>query len=166
MYDNARTWGHDSIASPLGLNYWTLPEGSTAGGMETWVLVMNFHPTDPVDIQLVFMTDEGIVMGPADTIPAFARRSYNVGDYVDTYNVSTLVDAATPYIICERSMYGPSREWATNSIGYILGIGNPSTLFTSAGVSAATGPGSLCADLDPAAYTEAFLKAVRDRENR
>ena len=80
-------------------------------------------------------------MGPADTIPAFARRSYNVGNYVNSYDVSTLVDAASPYIICERSMYGPGHEWATNSIGYILGIGNPSALFTSAGVSTASGSG-------------------------
>jgi hypothetical protein len=164
MYDTSRMWGHDSIGSPYRFYNWTLPEGSTEGGMETWILVQT---TDkPANVSLVLMTENGLEM-PAElqniNIPAFCRRSFNLGNYVTSYDVSTLV-VADYYVVCERSMYGPGREWATNSIGYILGLGSASG---TGGASASAGFNAAgTADFDAAAYYNAFLEAARDRENR
>ncbi len=130
MYDSGRTWGTDSIGIPgIAAPFWALPEGSTAGGMETWVLVLNPSSSEAATVSLVFMTDAGIVIPPelqGVALPAFSRRSFNVGDYVQTFDVSTLVDAADP-VVCERAMYGPGRAWAHDSIGYILGWGGISS---------------------------------------
>jgi hypothetical protein len=130
MYNSARTWGHDSVGTPYpsASPLWTLPEGSTAGGMETWVLIQN--PSDtPTTFGVLFMTDTGIVSPPElqdVSLGAKSRRSINVGSYVDSYNVSTWVVGDRP-LACERSMYGPGRAWAHNSIGYAMGMGSPST---------------------------------------
>ncbi len=64
MYDTSRTWGHDSVGSPFIYPLWVLPEGSTGGGMETWILVQNPTNYDGA-FDMIFMTDDGIVPGPA-----------------------------------------------------------------------------------------------------
>jgi hypothetical protein len=38
-------------------------------------------------------------------IPAHSRRSFNLGEYVQTYDVSTKVECAYGEVICERAMY-------------------------------------------------------------
>ncbi|MBU1944641.1 MAG: M23 family metallopeptidase, partial [Actinobacteria bacterium] len=48
------------------------------------------------------------VAGPTDTIPARSRRSYNLGSYVTTYDVSIKVQSAGEGVVCERAMYGLS----------------------------------------------------------
>jgi hypothetical protein len=45
MYGGNRTWAHDSIGVTAPAPVWYLAEGSTEGGMETWVLVQNPNPT-------------------------------------------------------------------------------------------------------------------------
>jgi len=116
MYGNNRAWGHDSIGVISPSPIWYLAEGCTAGGFETWVLVQN-PGDDPVDIDMVFQTDTGPVQGPQSTIPANSRKTYNVGEYVQSYNVSTMVTANNGYIICERAMYGNNRSWGHDSVG-------------------------------------------------
>jgi hypothetical protein len=98
---------------------WYLAEGSTAGGMETYVLVQNPGAT-PVHVNLKFQTDTGEQVIPAlqdVEIAAASRSSFYVNDYVTTYNVSTKVEATDGQVICERSVYGGNRTWATDSIG-------------------------------------------------
>jgi hypothetical protein len=161
MYDSARTWGTDSIGSAsIAAPAWSLPEGSTAGGMETWVLVLN-PSSEAAVVSLVFMTDTGIVIPPdlqGVTLPPFSRRSFNVGAYVQSFDVSTLVDAADP-VVCERSMYGPGRTWAHDSIGYILGLGGVTS--ASAGFSSAGLGGEGPSQVDAAAWLEGFRAAAR-----
>ncbi len=41
VYGGDRTWGHDSAGVTAPAPDWYLAEGSTEGGMETWVLVQN-----------------------------------------------------------------------------------------------------------------------------
>ncbi len=102
---------------------WYLAEGATDGGFETWVLVQNPNP-HPVDIAVTFQTGSGEVAGPADTIPARSRRSYEVSRWAVTNDVSTKVTStAGGYIICERAVYwrpspGAVRYLGTDSIGY------------------------------------------------
>ena len=128
--------------------------------METWVLL--FNPTlNTVTVNLVFMTDTGIVVPPdlqGVSLPALSRRSFNVGAYVQTYDVSTLVDASDT-VVCERSMYGPGRAWAHDSIGYILGLGGVTS--SSAGFSSAGLAGEGPSQIDAAAWLEGFRAAAR-----
>jgi len=99
-----RTWAHDSVGVTSPSTLWYLAEGCTAGDFETWLLVQN--PGDlPAEIDVKLQTGEGEVQGPADTIPARTRRSFNLGDYATTFDVSTTVTASSG-VICERAMYG------------------------------------------------------------
>ena len=111
MYGNGRTWGHDSIGVTVPSSSWYLAEGCTAGGMETWVLVQNPNAS-PVTVDLTLQTETGPISPPAlqdVPIPAASRRSFNLGDFVSTYNVSTQVVSSGGEVICERAMYGNGR---------------------------------------------------------
>lgn len=119
MYGNGRAWGTDSIGAIAPNATWYLPEGSTEGGMETFVLLQNPGFTD-VHANISFQTDGGLVTPPelqGVTIPALSRRTYKVNDYATTYNVSTKVEALDGALVCERAMYGGDRTWAHASIG-------------------------------------------------
>jgi hypothetical protein len=119
MYGNGRAWAHDSIGVTSPSPTWYLAEGSTAGGMETWVLVQNPNP-DPVSVSLTLMTDSGPQNPPQlqnQTVGGNSRTSFPIHQYVTTYNVSTKVEASGS-VICERAMYGNGRAWAHDSIGY------------------------------------------------
>jgi N-acetylmuramoyl-L-alanine amidase len=103
--DGYRAWAHDSVGVTSPASTWYLAEGCTAGEFETWILVQN--PGDnPAEIDMLLQTGEGQAQGPQDTVPAHTRRSYNLGDYVTSYDVSTQVSASGGEIICERAMYG------------------------------------------------------------
>jgi hypothetical protein len=118
VYGNDRTWAHDSIGTASPEYVWYLPEGCTEGGMETFVLVQNPY-TEPIGVNIDFMTSTGLVPGPQDVpIPALSRITFKVNDYVTDWNVSTKVTAIEGGVVCERSMYGNDRSWAHDSIGY------------------------------------------------
>jgi hypothetical protein len=117
-YGPGRAWAHDSIGAPTPLGAWWMAEGSTAGGMETWLLMMNPSTTD-AHVDVTLMTESGPVTPTAlqnYTVPAERRVSVNLGDYVTTYDVSTKVSVIDGGVVCERSMYGPGRAWATSSV--------------------------------------------------
>jgi hypothetical protein len=118
MYGNNRIWAHDSIGTPSTDYLWYLAEGSTMGGMETFVLVQNPNPTQ-VTVDVNFMTSTGPVPGPQGfPIAGNSRVTFKVNDYVTDFNVSTEVIPTGGGVICERAMYGNSRTWAHDSIGY------------------------------------------------
>jgi virginiamycin B lyase len=118
VYGNGRTWGTDSIGAAKPGNIWFLAEGCTAGGMETWVLVMNTKSIQ-VNVDLDFMTSSGVVYGPPYTaIPPLSRVSFNVSEYVEDWDVSTRVYSREGGIVCERAVYGNGRQWAHDSVGY------------------------------------------------
>ena len=110
-----RDWGTCASAVADPARTWYLAEGCTAAGFETWILVQN-PGSSPVDVKMSLQTGSGGVAGPKDTIPARTRRTYNLADYVVSYNVSTKVSASAP-VVCERAMYGNSREWGTGATG-------------------------------------------------
>ena len=119
MYGPDRTWATCSIGTQAPAATWYLAEGCTGEGFETWVLVQN--PGDAaVTVDLTLMTGTGeFSPTPAQDvhIPAFSRRSFNLGEYVDDYDVSTLVEATGGEVVAERSVYGDDRDWGTCSIG-------------------------------------------------
>lgn len=100
--------------APRG-HVWYLAEGSTMGGMETWILVQNPNPV-PATVGLTFMTKNGPVAGPSAVLPPMTRQSWLANNYVTSYDVSTEVTSDQP-VVAERAMYGNSRMWAHNSIG-------------------------------------------------
>jgi uncharacterized repeat protein (TIGR01451 family) len=107
-----------TVSAPA-IETWYLAEGATDGGFETWVLVQNPNP-DPVHIDILFQTDMGEIVDPSLVyieIPALSRRSFNVGDYVTTFDVSTQVNATDGSIIVERAMYWGDRIDGHDSIG-------------------------------------------------
>ena len=96
---------------------WLLPDGATAGGFETFVLIQNPGATD-VTLNLTFMTSTGPVPGPTGyNLAGHSRITFYVNDWVTDFNVSTEV-AASGGVICERAMYGNNRTWAHDSIGW------------------------------------------------
>jgi 5'-nucleotidase/UDP-sugar diphosphatase len=120
MYGNNRTWAHDSIGVTAPAPTWYLAEGSTDGGMETFVLVQN-PGNAAVNVNIAFQTDMGELAPPAlqgVAIPAMSRVTFKANDFVTSYNVSTMVEATNGNVVCERSMYGNDRTWAHDSIGY------------------------------------------------
>ena len=122
VYGPGRQWGHDSIGAEEKSEEWYLAEGSTGGGLETWILVQN--PNDsPAQVSLTYMTPSGPVNGQAATLAANSRKTFFAADVVpDQWSVSTKVTASRP-VIAERSMYGPGRQWGHDSIG----VTGPST---------------------------------------
>ncbi len=122
MYGNGRAWAHDSIGAtiPEPSQEWYLAEGSTGGGMETWLLVQNPYQS-AVHVNITFQTETGPVSPPdlqGVEIPAQSRSTFEVANWVpDHYHVSTFVEAEDGRVICERAMYGNGRAWAHDSVG-------------------------------------------------
>jgi 5'-nucleotidase / UDP-sugar diphosphatase len=119
MYGPGSVWATDSIGTPVPSDTWYLAEGSTDGGMQTYVLVQN--PTaDDVHVNLTFNTDVGDI-SPVDLqgvlIPANSRRTFMVNGWLTSYNVSTYVECLDGEVVVERAMYGGGGAWATDSIG-------------------------------------------------
>lgn len=110
-----RDWGTCASGATAPSRTWYLAEGCTAAGFETWILVQNPGEA-PVGIDMRLYTDKGEVSGPEDTVPPRCRRTYNLADYVTSYNVSTKVRASAG-VVCERAMYGNNREWGTCATG-------------------------------------------------
>ena len=102
-----REAAHDSLGATAPASKWYLAEGSTDGGMETFLLVQN--PGDsPVHVNIKFQTSTGEKVFPqlqGVEIPSKSRRNFKVNDYVTDYEVSTFVEALDGEVICERAMY-------------------------------------------------------------
>lgn len=117
MYGNGRSWGTASIGVPVPRKTWYLAEGSTGGGMETWVTVQNPN-RDDVEVKLTYMTPKGARAGPTATMPPQSRSTFFVADTVpDEWEVSITVTADGP-VVAERAMYGNNRAWGHESIGF------------------------------------------------
>ncbi|MFH1149606.1 MAG: hypothetical protein V1748_03945 [Actinomycetota bacterium] len=117
MYGGGRSWGTNSIGASSTSKTWYLAEGSTNGGMETWVLVQNPNTT-PANIHLTYMTPDGAVKGPDATLEANSRKTFFAADTVpNQWSVSCMVTCDDQEVIVERAMYGNNRSWATNSVG-------------------------------------------------
>ncbi len=89
---------------------WFMAEGATAGGFTTYILVQNPN-ANAISVDLSFMTSVGLQTPPEwqdVEIPAKTRRSFNVGEYVTDFDVSTRVTSEPGMFtgfIAERAMY-------------------------------------------------------------
>jgi hypothetical protein len=106
---------HNSIGVTAPSNSWFLPEGSSAWGFETWVLVQNPNGV-ATDFDLIYMPEDGNYTLKHRVIPANSRRTYSMFDDIGTSDASILVQSTMPVIV-ERSMYRNERRSGTDSIG-------------------------------------------------
>jgi Bacterial Ig domain/IPT/TIG domain len=115
MYWNSRTAGHATIGAPSPNNDWTLAEGCTDYGFETWVLLDN-----PWDAQtaatVTFMKQDGTSVPVSFQLGPHSRMSINAALYVPSASFATAVSADRP-IMVERAMYWNNRGGGTGSIG-------------------------------------------------
>lgn len=124
MYKNDRREGHESIGTMSGATDYYLPEGTTAWGFTTYILVQNPQDT-PTDVTITYMTPSGPKVQPKFTMPANSRKTIRVNDIPEVSNtdLSTKVHGSQS-IMAERAMYWgagtPAGEACHDSIGLIF----------------------------------------------
>lgn len=98
--------------------------GDTQGGIESWALAQNPGPK-PVCVDFTLNTGLGGQVPDLQDVETLGctRRTFNIGNYVTTYDVSTMVGVRDGDMICERAMcWTPSdsgiREQGHNSAGF------------------------------------------------
>lgn len=103
-------------ASKPPMTTWYLPEGCTAGGFETWVLLQN-PGEDRASAEITYMTPSGEIGGPTLILEPESRETVNVSDTVpDAWSVSTMVSSDRP-VVAERATYWKGRTGGHGSIG-------------------------------------------------
>jgi uncharacterized repeat protein (TIGR01451 family) len=101
--------GHASAGTASAGHTWLVPEGSTAGGFDSWVLVANVSPV-ATRAKVTFMGIGGKIKSADVTIPAQARYSLHLNDYVPGQSgVSTLIESNGSLVV-ERAMYWDRNE--------------------------------------------------------
>lgn len=106
---------HQSVGVPAPSKSWYLPEGSSAWGFESWLLVQNPGTAD-ANCTLTYMI-EG--KGPREfvkKVPAHSRRTYNMAADIGAEDASIKVESDQP-VIPERAMYRNDRREGHDSIG-------------------------------------------------
>lgn len=102
------TEGHSATGVTVTGKKWMVPEGSTGGGFDSWVLISNPTAAD-TDATVTFMTASGPAQPITIEVPANTRFTMRVSDYVpDDFHVSTLVETEGQ-IVVERAMYWDRR---------------------------------------------------------
>jgi hypothetical protein len=115
MYWNNRSDGHDCIGTPTPDTAWYLPEGYTAQGFETWILIEN-PADDQRKVTLTFMEPSGKNTVKSYAVPPRSRFTVGVNDILPSTEMSTRVNADGP-IIVERAVYFNNRSGGTDSLG-------------------------------------------------
>jgi hypothetical protein len=108
VYWNNRTAGTCAVGLNRPGTEWYLPEGSTGGGFETWILVQN--PGEATaEVSLTYMNEKGPQAGPILTLPAHSRASVNVASTLpNDWQVSTSMTSDKP-VVAERAVYWNGR---------------------------------------------------------
>jgi hypothetical protein len=143
--DRTMTWlgqgasfaeGHSSVGLTAPDTTWYLPEGSSAWGFETWLLIQNPNAGD-AHCQVTYMLDGGVPVTVEKTVPANTRRSYPMADDIGEADASIMVTSDIP-VAPERSMYRYSRREGHDSVGtnlpsndYYLSEGSTAWGFTT-----------------------------------
>lgn len=104
-------YGHGSIGVNKTAKIWYLPEGSTANGFETWLLVLNPNET-ATTVRFTYMDEEGGNALEQFRMSANSRLTRKLNDVVEMKNkkgVATKVESLDDNeIIVERAMYLPN----------------------------------------------------------
>jgi hypothetical protein len=111
---------HSSVGVTDPSTAWFLPEGSSAWGFETWLLIQNPNAFD-VTCHLTYMIEGDVPAYRDKVVPANSRRTYDMADDIGSHDASIRVETlAGQPVIAERSMYRNSRRLGTESVGATL----------------------------------------------
>ena len=94
---------------------WFLPEGSTAWGFETYILVQNPNKVD-TQVVMELLKEDGESQTTSYQLKAESRFTVCLNDIAPNSDLSTRVTADQP-VICERAMYWKDRMGGHDSIG-------------------------------------------------
>jgi hypothetical protein len=106
---------HSSIGTNALSKTWYLPEGSSAWGFETWILVLNPNDTE-ANLTLTYMTEDAGAKTVSKKIPANSRATYSMASDIGTHDASIQVASDVP-VVAERSVYRNNRREGSCSIG-------------------------------------------------
>ena len=103
---------------PTAAQTWYLPEGSTAWGFETFLLMENTTDVDATVNVIYNTTQYGRIprVQPLN-VPPSSRVTLKVNDDIPNVDLSIEVQS-TQKIVCERAIYWNNRIEAHDSIGY------------------------------------------------
>lgn len=115
---------------------WYLPEGSSAWGFDTWVLVQNPNG-GPATVDLTFMIEGSAARTFRQTVGATSRKNFNMFDFVGAKDASIMVSSNVPVVV-ERSMFRDNKNEGHESLGatekaikYYLAEGSTAWGFTT-----------------------------------
>ncbi|HEY5493508.1 MAG TPA: DUF5719 family protein, partial [Candidatus Anoxymicrobiaceae bacterium] len=139
--DRTMSWadgieGHSSVGVAGPAKTWFMPEGCSAYGFETWLLVQNPGGT-AAHCNITYMIEGQGPRTVARTVPAYSRASFNMESDIGQKSAAIRVDSDVP-VIPERSVYRNNRSEGSDSIGttdpatdYYLAEGSTSWGFTT-----------------------------------
>jgi hypothetical protein len=107
--------GHETVGMTAPSNEIFMPEGCTAYGFETWLLLQNPGATQS-SATVYAMTGAGEKKLFDVTLEAGRRATFRLNDYYQG-NMSIRVEASAP-VAAERAVYWNNRGGGTGSIGY------------------------------------------------
>lgn len=106
---------HSSVGVASASRTWYLPEGSSAWGFETWLLVQNPNP-GAASCAVTYMIEGEGPRTVVKEVPANSRRSFSMADDIGARDASIEV-ASDLAVIAERAMYRNHRRGGHDSIG-------------------------------------------------
>jgi hypothetical protein len=115
MYFAGARGGHCSIGATAGAHEWYLPEGSTAAGFSTFILVANPNAVQ-AQVDMTFMTAEGTTVERHYTMEPNSRLTVHVNHELPGVRFATRI-VADQLVIAERAMYFNDGQGGTASIG-------------------------------------------------
>jgi hypothetical protein len=103
-------------SSPASTQFFA--EGATKDYFDTWILLTN-PATETAEACLTFLKSGSASPGPKISIPPGSRRSVKIDDYLNTFEVATIVEGIGHKVYAERAMYSskPGMEGAHLSKG-------------------------------------------------
>jgi len=107
--------GHSSVGVTAPAKTWYLPEGCSAFGFETWLLIQNPNGSQ-ANCQVTYMIEGEAPKTVPHTVSANSRQSFNMETDIGQKNASIKVDSNVP-VIPERAMYRYDRREGHDSIG-------------------------------------------------
>jgi len=122
--DRTMTWtgtgastpeAHCSVGVTAPSTTWYLPEGSSAWGFETWLLIQNPN-SKAAAASVTYMIEGETPLTVSHLVPANSRASFNMASDIGAKDASVKVVSNIP-VIPERAMYKNSRREGHDSIG-------------------------------------------------
>ncbi len=106
---------HSSVGVTSPATTWYLPEGCSAYGFETWLLIQNPN-TGKARCTITYMAEDSGPVTVTKVVAGGFRASFNMKDDIGEKNASIRVDSDIP-VIPERATYKDNRRAGSDSIG-------------------------------------------------